>query len=64
MAQLDAGVSKELLSDRVDVSMPVLDKHYDQRSKARKSRRRREALEANLSQYAKTDGGRQVDESE
>jgi hypothetical protein len=64
MAQLDVGVSKELLSDRVDVSMPVLDKHYDQRSKARKSRRRREALEANLSQYAKTDGGRQVDGSE
>jgi hypothetical protein len=47
MSQLDAGVPKELLSDRVDVSVPILDKHYDQRSEERKSRRRREALEAN-----------------
>jgi len=55
MQQLDAGVPKELLSDRVDVSVPVLDKHYDQRTEARKSRRRREALEASLDTYA-TDG--------
>lgn len=58
MSQLDAGVPKELLSDRVDVSVPVLDKHYDQRSEERKSRHRREALENNLEQYAVTDGGR------
>jgi len=57
MHQLDEGVPKELLSDRVDVSVPVLDKHYDQRSEKRKSRRRREALEATLPQYAMTDGG-------
>ncbi|MFC6613681.1 tyrosine-type recombinase/integrase [Halopenitus salinus] len=63
MSQLDAGLPKELLSDRVDVSVPVLDKHYDQRTEERKSRRRREALEANLSQYAMTDGGRPVDEN-
>lgn len=62
MHQLDEGVPKELLSDRVDVSVPVLDKHYDQRTEERKSRRRREALEANLTQYAMTDGGRPVDE--
>jgi integrase len=58
MSQLDAGVSKELLSDRVDVSVPVLDKHYDQRTEERKSRHRRKALENNLEQYAVTDGGR------
>lgn len=57
MSQLDAGVPKELLSDRVDVSVPVLDKHYDQRTEERKSRHRREALENNLKQYAITDGG-------
>jgi integrase len=51
MNQLDAGVPKELLSDRVDVSVPVLDKHYDQRSEERKSRRRREALETKLGSY-------------
>jgi integrase len=62
MSQLDAGVSKELLSDRVDVSVPILDKHYDQRTEERKSRRRREALEANLPQYAMTDGGQPMDE--
>jgi len=61
MSQLDAGVPKEVLSDRVDVSVPVLEKHYDQRSEERKSRRRREELSANLPQYAMTDGGRDVD---
>lgn len=64
MHQLDEGVPKELLSDRVDVSVPVLDKHYDQRSEERKSRRRREVLESNLGQYAMTDGGRRVERGE
>ena len=58
MNQLDQGVPKELLSDRVDVSVPVLDKHYDQRTEERKSRRRRDVLEASLEEYAITDGGR------
>ncbi|MEF8894340.1 tyrosine-type recombinase/integrase [Halodesulfurarchaeum sp.] len=62
MSQLDSGVPKEILSDRVDVSVPVLDKHYDQRSEERKSRRRREELEANLEQYAMTDGGEVIEE--
>jgi len=62
MNQLDSGVPKELLSDRVDVSVPVLDKHYDQRTEERKSRRRREVLEANLNEYAMTDGGQRMDE--
>jgi integrase len=52
MNQLDSGVPKELLSDRVDVSVPVLDKHYDQRSEERKSKRRREVLEGSLEEYA------------
>ncbi len=52
MHQLDAGISKEYLSDRVDVSIPVLERHYDQRSEERKSRRRREELADNLSSYS------------
>jgi hypothetical protein len=52
MHQLDAGISKELLSDRVDVSVPVLDKHYDQRSEERKSKRRLEELERHLPTYS------------
>lgn len=52
MHQLDAGISKELLSDRVDVSVPVLDKHYDQRSEERKSKRRLEELERNLPEFS------------
>lgn len=57
MKQLDQGIPKELLSDRVDVSVPVLDKHYDHRTEEQKSRRRLEVLEANMQQYAMTDGG-------
>jgi len=52
MRQLDAGVPKELLSDRVDVSVPVLDKHYDQRTEEQKSRRRREELEKHMGEYS------------
>ena len=51
MHQLDAGVSMELLSDRVDVSVPILEKHYDHRSEERKSKRRLEALEEHLPAY-------------
>ncbi|WP_460920850.1 tyrosine-type recombinase/integrase [Salinarchaeum chitinilyticum] len=61
MQQLNDGVPKEILSDRVDVSVPVLDKHYDQRSQERKSLRRREVLESNHREYHMTDGG-EVDE--
>jgi hypothetical protein len=64
MSQLDEGIPMELLSDRVDVSVPVLDKHYDQRSKERKSRRRRDVLEENLNQYAMTDGGQAMSDHE
>ncbi len=64
MSHLDAGVPKEILGDRVEVSVSVLEKHYDQRSEERKSRRRREELSANLPQYAMTDGGRDIHETD
>jgi len=54
---LSQDVPVEIVGDRMDVSRDVLDKHYDQRTEARKSRRRREALEASPDTYA-TDGGR------
>jgi site-specific recombinase XerD len=41
-AWLDDGHSKELVSDRMDVSPGVLEDHYDQRSKEQKRRLRRE----------------------
>lgn len=44
MHQLAEGVRTELLSDRVDVSVPVLEKHYDQLTEERKSEQRRAAL--------------------
>jgi integrase len=55
MRQLDAGVPKEILSDRVDVSVPVLEKHYDQRSEERKQERRRDVLEDCLDEYRTLD---------
>ena len=52
MNQLDAGIPKELLSDRVDVSVPVLDKHYDQRTEEQQSKQRREVLETHMGEYS------------
>ncbi len=52
MRQLDKGVPVELLSGRVDVSVPVLKRHYDQRSKERKAERRRDELEKCLDEYS------------
>jgi integrase len=49
--QLDEGISKEILSDRVDVSVPVLDKHYDRRTEERKRRRRLDELSLHLDGY-------------
>lgn len=53
--QIESGVSKELLSDRVDVSVPVLNKHYDTRSKERKRKHRLEVLEKIFGDYGDPD---------
>jgi integrase len=44
-SQIDRGASKELLVDRVDVSVPVLNKHYDTRSEERKRKHRLKVFE-------------------
>jgi hypothetical protein len=44
-------VSKELLSDRVDVSVPVLNAHYDTRSKERKQKHRLKVFEKVFAGY-------------
>jgi hypothetical protein len=44
--------------------VPVLDKHYDQRSAERKSNRRREVLESTHEHYVMTDGGQPENENE
>lgn len=54
MRQLDEGVPIEILSDRVDVSVPVLKQHYDQRTEEQKARRRREELVKHLDGYLHT----------
>ncbi|QAU11489.1 integrase [Halorubrum sp. BOL3-1] len=43
--QIDRGVAKELLTDGVDVSVPILNKHYDLRSKERKRKHRLKVYE-------------------
>lgn len=43
--QIDRGVPKEELVDRVDVSVPVLNQHYDHRSEERKRKKRLKTLE-------------------
>lgn len=49
--QIDAGVPKEELVDRVDVSLSVLNKHYDTRSEKRKRKHRLETLSKVLPGY-------------
>ena len=60
---LSVGTGTRFVDD-VDVSVPVLDKHYDQRSDERKSRRRRKVLEANVDRYAMTDDDRVMENEE
>lgn len=49
--QIESGVSKELLTDRVDVSVPVLNEHYDTRTAERKREHRLEVLEKIFDDY-------------
>lgn len=51
MHQLDQGVPTDVLSNRVDVSVPVLEKHYDLRTETRKGRARRAKLQTHLDGY-------------
>jgi integrase len=44
-AWLDEGHAKELVSDRMDVTVDVLDEHYDQRTEEQKRRLRKEMFE-------------------
>jgi site-specific recombinase XerD len=44
-AWLNEGHQKELLSERMDVSVEILEKHYDARSESEKRKLRREAFE-------------------
>lgn len=53
--QIERGVSKELLVDRVDVSVPVLNKHYDTRSEERRREQRLRALEKIFYSYGDKD---------
>jgi integrase len=49
--QIDRGVPKEKLCNRVDVSVPVLNKHYDTRSEERKRKQRLEIYEKLFADY-------------
>jgi len=55
--QLDQNIPKEVLSDRVDVSVPVLNKHYDQRTEERKAQQRREVLKEQIPDYRESQDG-------
>lgn len=49
--QIERGVPKDELADRVDVSVPVLNKHYDLRSEERKRKQRLKTYEKLFSGY-------------
>lgn len=53
--QIESGVSKELLTDRVDVSVSVLNNHYDTRTEERKREHRLEVLEMVFEDYGSPD---------
>ena len=53
--QIDHGIPKEKLSDRVDVSVPVLNKHYDTRSEERQQEQRLKLLEKLFPNYGDPD---------
>ena len=51
MNQLNEGLLEEHVSSRADVSVPVLEEHYDQRSERRKAEVRRKFLKKTMSGY-------------
>jgi len=53
--QIDRGVPKDQLTDRVDVSVPVLNKHYDLRSEERKRKQRLKTYEKLYVEYGDAD---------
>ncbi len=53
--QIDRGVPKDELSGRVDVSVPVLNKHYDLRSEERKRKQRLKTYEKLFDGYGDSD---------
>ncbi|NGM69206.1 site-specific integrase [Natronolimnobius sp. AArcel1] len=53
--QIDRGVPKDQLSDRVDVSVPVLNKHYDLRKEERKRKQRLKTFEKLFDGYGDPD---------
>ncbi len=53
--QIDRGIPKDQLTDRVDVSVPVLNKHYDLRSEERKRKQRLKTLERLFEGYGDSD---------
>lgn len=61
-SQIDSGVSKELLTDRVDVSIPVLNRHYDTRSKERKRKHRLKVFEKLFAGYGDQEETLNMDE--
>lgn len=56
MHQLDQGVRRDTLSNRIDVSVPVLKKHYDHRKLERKRKARLDKLDEKLQGYGEPDG--------
>lgn len=60
--QIDRGVPKDKLSDRVDVSVPILNKHYDTRKEERKRKQRLPIYEKLFEGYG--DEGATLTESE
>lgn len=60
--QIDQGVPKDKLSDRVDVSVPVLNKHYDLRGEERKRKQRLKVYERLFDGYG--DEEKTLDETE
>lgn len=58
---IDKHVPKPIISDRADVSVPTLNKHYDTRSKERKQKQRKNILEKLIDGYGDPDATLHID---